>query len=87
MKKMVILAMIAIAFTSCTTIKSSMSVSDDKTSLSTLKSSWPLTMNMASWPTTEDEISLSSKSVKQVADSTVIVKFDTVKVRIHPAEK
>ena len=73
MKKMMILAMIAIAFTSCTTIKSSMSVSDDKTSLSvdekvlttectsSKESSWPLT---------------------QVAS-----KRDTTRVWIHPAER
>ena len=71
MKKIITLAALAIAITAS----------------ATLKSSWPLTVGMVSWPTTEGEISLSSEPVKQVADSTVTVKSDTIKVRIHPAEK
>jgi hypothetical protein len=46
-----------------------------------------LTVGMASWPTTEGEISLSSKAIKQLADSTITAKSDTIKVRIHLAEK
>lgn len=71
MKKIITLAALAIVITAS----------------ATLKSSWPSTVGMASWPTTEGEISLSSKAIKQVADSTITTKSDTIKVRIHPAEK
>ena len=71
MKKIITLAALAIVITAS----------------ATLKSSWPLTVGMASRPTTEGEISLSSKAIKQVADSTITAKSDTIKVRIHPAEK
>ena len=71
MKKIITLAALAIAITAS----------------AMLKSSWPLTAGMVSWPTTEGEISLSFKPVKQVEDSTVTVKSDTIKVRIHSAEK
>lgn len=71
MKKIITLAALAIVITAS----------------ATLKSSWPLTVGMTSWPTTEGEISLSSKAIKQVADSTITAKSDTIKVPIHPAEK
>lgn len=73
MKKMMILAMIAIAFTSCTTIKSSMSVSDDKTSLSVDEK----VLTTECTPSKE-----SSWPLAQVAN-----KRDNAKVRYHPAEK
>lgn len=71
MKKIITLAALAIVITAS----------------ATLKSSWPMTVSMASWPTAEGEISLSSKPVKLVADTMVTAKSDTLKVRIHPAEK
>ena len=71
MKKIITLAALAIAITAS----------------ATFKSSWPLTAGLVSWPTIEGEIFQLSEPVKQVADSTVTVKSDTIKVRIHPAEK
>lgn len=71
MKKIITLAALAIVITAS----------------ATLKSSWPLTVGMTSWPTIEGELSLSSKPVNQIADSSVTSKSDTIKVRIHPAEK
>lgn len=71
MKKIITLAALAIAITAS----------------ATFKSNWPLTVGLVSWPTIEGEISQLSEPVKQVADSTVTVKSDTIKVRIHPAEK
>ena len=73
MKKMMILAMIAIAFTSCTTIKSSMSISDDKTSLS---------VDEKVLTTERTSSKESSMPMAQVAS-----KCDTTIVRYHPAEK
>ena len=73
MKKMMILGMIAIAFTSCTTIKSGMSVTDEQTSLSVdekvftteYKSSKESSLPLAQFPS----------------------KRDSTKVWIHPAER
>lgn len=73
MKKMMIPAMIAIAFTSCTTIKSSMSVSDDKTCLSVDEKILTTECTASKEP---------SMPMAQVAS-----KRDTTKVWIHPAER
>lgn len=71
MKKIITLAALAIVITAS----------------ATLNSSWPMTVGVASWPTTEGEISISSESAKIIADSTKTVDSDTIKIRIHPAEK
>ena len=70
---MMILAMIAIAFTSCTTIKSSMSVSDDKTSLSVDEK----ILTTECTPSKEPSMPMTQ----------VACKRDSTKVRYHPAEK
>ena len=73
MKKMMILGMIAMAFTSCTTIKSGMSVTDEQASLSV----------------DEKKLTAECKSSKEFSWplAQVPTKHDSIKVRIHPAEK
>ena len=73
MKKMMILAMIAIAFTSCTTIKSGLSVSEDKKSSSVDEK------------VLSSECTLSKESSMPMTQ--VACKRDSTKVRYHPAEK
>ena len=73
MKKMMILGMIAIAFTSCTTIKSGMSVADEQASMSVDEK----VLTTECIPSKE-----SSMPMAQVAS-----KRDTTIVRYHPAEK
>lgn len=73
MKKMMILGMIAMAFTSCTTIKSGMSVTDEQTSLSV----------------DERVLTTEYKSSKEssLPLAQVPSKRDSTKVWIHPAER
>lgn len=73
MKKMMILAMIVIAFTSCTTIKSSLSVTEEQTILS------------ADEKVLTTECTSSKGASMPVAQ--VACMRDTVKVWIHPAER
>jgi len=73
MKKLMILGMIAISFTSCTTIKSGMSVTDEQASLSVEEKV------LTTERTSSKE---SSMPMAQVAS-----KRDSTKVWIHPAER
>ena len=73
MKKMMILGMIAMAFTSCTTIKSGMSVTDEQASLSVGEKELTtehVSSKESSWPLAQ-----------------VPSKRDSTKVWIHPAER
>ena len=73
MKKMIILGMIAMAFTSCATIKSGMSVTDEQASLYV----------------DEKELTTEYKSSKESSWPLAQVhnKRDSTKVRIHPADR
>ena len=73
MKKMMILGMIAMAFTSCTTIKSGMSVADEQASLSVGEKKLTtehVSSKESSWPLAQ-----------------VPSRRDSTKVWIHPAER
>ena len=73
MKKMMILGMIAIAITSCTTIKSGMSVTDEQACLSV----------------DEKKLTTECKSLKESSWplAQVSSRCDSTKVRRHPAER
>ena len=73
MKKMMILGMIAMAFTSCTTIKSGISAADEQASMSVDE----MELTTEHKPSKE-----SSWPLAQVPS-----KCDSTKVWIHPAER
>lgn len=73
MEKMIILGMIAMAFTSCTTIKSGMSITDEQARIFI----------------EENKLTIGYKSSKESSWPLAQVPFkrDSTKVWIHPAER
>ncbi len=72
MKKMMILAALAIAITASATIKSS----------------WPMSDELTSRPTTKGKLPMMSETTTQISPSAwTTAESDTTDVWIHPAER